>query len=539
MKSPRALLAFLLLLATLLAGVAYHGIFGLTLLGWDAYPMIASAKVSNVADFVGIFTEELMDGRYPDGHFYRPITNLTLAFDHMLWGLAPNGYHASDVLILIANAVLLGLIGRKLYTRQITQGVGVGGEVGGRIAAIVALVIFVLHPIQLELLPVTPRRADALCLTFTLLAICITRHRATPARQVLVGLFAFAAAGSKETGAIVAPLLTAWLVLQRSQDQPAAWRCVAVSATPAWIGVAVFVLLRSSVLGGLGGHEESSLSGLAGSFGLIEPYVIRVFYPQPFAGIDQAARIAVLGVAASVVISAALLAWRHDAARKPSTQQAVSSGRHTSAKQATQPLAGDAGYVPVRTDGSSSMHSFAWLACWTLLLLAISSLSGRVHDWYAMMFAAPAALCIGGATELAVIAFRRGDKWLAPSAALAPAAAALSLLLNSPLNPISTLGRDERWPLASTLTESFLSRATERIDEHPDGGDLLLNRWVPVLAPPEGARGIRSAAVLAPYSVDAFLELTRPERVIEVVAGTAQLPTPLNGATHLRLTTAP
>jgi hypothetical protein len=60
---------------------AHRSLLGLELMGWDTYPLIAASRIQDLGDFLGSFTEELMDGRYPAGHFYRPITNLSFAFD--------------------------------------------------------------------------------------------------------------------------------------------------------------------------------------------------------------------------------------------------------------------------------------------------------------------------------------------------------------------------------------------------------------------------------------------------------------------------
>ena len=57
-----------------LGGVAMDG-----LLGWDAYPMIAAHGSA-----LDAFGTELMDGRYPDGRFYRPVASLSVALDRAI-----------------------------------------------------------------------------------------------------------------------------------------------------------------------------------------------------------------------------------------------------------------------------------------------------------------------------------------------------------------------------------------------------------------------------------------------------------------------
>ena len=62
------------------------------LLGFDCYPIIVTSRVRSLSDFLGNFTEKLMDGRYEGpppftSEFYRPLVNWSFAVDEALWGL--------------------------------------------------------------------------------------------------------------------------------------------------------------------------------------------------------------------------------------------------------------------------------------------------------------------------------------------------------------------------------------------------------------------------------------------------------------------
>src|SRR6185503_1539665 len=94
----------------LLPWICWHSVLRLELLGWDAFPLVAAGRIASWRDFLGTFGEELMDGRYPLGHYWRPLVHLSFALDHALWGLAPRGYHASDLALLSANALLVALL---------------------------------------------------------------------------------------------------------------------------------------------------------------------------------------------------------------------------------------------------------------------------------------------------------------------------------------------------------------------------------------------------------------------------------------------
>ncbi|HEY5659002.1 MAG TPA: hypothetical protein VIY27_14540, partial [Myxococcota bacterium] len=94
---------------------AYGDVLDLGLLGHDVYPMIAASRIQSASDLVGTFSEPLMDGRFPKGDFYRPVTNLSFALDYALWGLTPFGYHLTDLLIFVANGALLCAFTRRLF----------------------------------------------------------------------------------------------------------------------------------------------------------------------------------------------------------------------------------------------------------------------------------------------------------------------------------------------------------------------------------------------------------------------------------------
>jgi hypothetical protein len=138
----------------LAAAVAAHRPFlALGHLGWDTYPLILTSRIASATDLAGAFGEELMDGRYPNGHFYRPVTTLSFALDHAAWGLAPSGYHLTDLVLLLACALGVAALGRRLL------GPGVG--------PLAAALLFALHPLHVEILPVAARRADTLAQLFT------------------------------------------------------------------------------------------------------------------------------------------------------------------------------------------------------------------------------------------------------------------------------------------------------------------------------------------------------------------------------------
>ena len=228
---------------TLVSWAAYRSIFGLPHLGWDTWPMIATARIESWSDFAGTFTEKLMDGRYPLGDFYRPITNLSVALDHALWGTDPVGYHVTDFAILVGSALFVAVLVARLF--------------GSRAAGVLAALVFALHPVHWESLPVTARRADTLSVFFALAWLAAlplgSRQAASGCRSVLSGLavfaLAFGAVGAKETGALIVGLAFALLLLAPGSTSR---RRLVPATIVTLIAVGLFVAARTAVLGGLG-----------------------------------------------------------------------------------------------------------------------------------------------------------------------------------------------------------------------------------------------------------------------------------------------
>ena len=270
-----------------LAFAAYAPLLGLDHLGWDTWPLLVSARITSFGDLAGSFAEELMDGRYPHGDFYRPVLSLSVGFDGVWWGLRPFGYHLTDLLLLLLTCVAAFAAGRRLL--------------GDSWAALAACALFALHPLHFESLPVTARRGDALAALFTLLALVSLPPRGA-GRGLGAMLFAVLAVGSKETGVLAAPLLVVLAFAEGEGEPGRRIRDALRVAAPALLAVAVFLLLRLWVLGGLGGHGGSSLvTGVLRAPLLAWLFVPALLVPQPL-GAEALGLALALGLAAALAL---------------------------------------------------------------------------------------------------------------------------------------------------------------------------------------------------------------------------------------------
>ncbi|HEY7396363.1 MAG TPA: tetratricopeptide repeat protein, partial [Gemmatimonadaceae bacterium] len=103
------------------------------------------------------------------GH-YVPLTWMTLGLDYSLWGMNPAGYHATNLLLHAANAVVLYFIARRLFALAAGN---VTGESSTRfaLAAAIAALVFAIHPLRVESVAWITERRDMLSLLFFLSSI--------------------------------------------------------------------------------------------------------------------------------------------------------------------------------------------------------------------------------------------------------------------------------------------------------------------------------------------------------------------------------
>ena len=458
----RVFTALVPLTVAIVAAIAWRPVLELELLGWDTYPMIAAGRVSSAGELTATFGEELMDGRYPLGHFWRPMAHLLFAADHALWGLEPRGYHRTDLGLLALAAALVALLSLRLFRID-----GAAGRVGAAVAGLA----FALHPLQFEVLPVAARRADSLALVFTLAALLLQQRRERTgglAWSFAAGVACAAALASKESGALAVALVVA-LELVRGRGRAvellrASWPSLALTALA--LGG------RSAVLGGLGGSEQSSLgAGFARAPELALVYGEALVFPRTVVDVPSPGGWAL--AAAGVLAALALVLSRRSRA----------DGARDDARL------GPAGAVLL-------------LVLWALLALVITGTSGVMQGWYAFPLLAAWALALGLTTGLGIEAVRRGPR---------PAgAAALVLVLGC--TAVGAAGsmlfdpaRD--FQEASRIQRAFLERFERRLSKASGGRTISVGQSPYSLTAIDGRGMERVIFMFGPYSLEAWADL--------------------------------
>lgn len=315
------------------AALAWGRCLGGGLWGWDNYPLIAAGSVQGVGDVLGSFSEELMDGRYPLGRYWRPLVHLSFGLDHALWGLDPRGYHATDLALLVLGVVLAALVAHRWF---------------GLPAAFVAGVVFGGNLVHDDVLLVPARRADSLALVFTLVALAAVLSRTSRARW-LAAFGCAAALASKESGAIAVLVVTGASFAFTRGSVPERLRQLAGTAWPSWLAFGLALALRTWALGGLGGSREAQVSAAwSESLAAFVRYLPAAFAPTQVRLLGSSG--VSVAVALLLVVLLAVLARR------------------------------------------SALRTLVPLSLWFLALAAITAISRAERGWYELPFVAINAL---------------------------------------------------------------------------------------------------------------------------------------------------
>jgi len=190
----------------------------------------------------------------------RPLTNFSLAIDRAVWGVAPFGYHVTNLLLHVLNVVLVFMITSHLCddTREDGRG-GHDTRTIGVTAAFVAAALFASHPMMTEAVGYISSRADLLCASLFLLAFLAARwwllHGGAIAYFGTWLLWA-AALLSKETAALFPVVLLVYRAFIRrpasAHNRPAAvllGPLLAVMAVAAALRLIVFSQLEHARIG--------------------------------------------------------------------------------------------------------------------------------------------------------------------------------------------------------------------------------------------------------------------------------------------------
>jgi hypothetical protein len=100
---------------------------------------------------------------------FRPIVNLSYAFDRWLWGYQPPGFHLTNIALHALVVVLLCVWVRRLLS---DAGMMLGRDAG----AFAAAALFAVHPMQTEAVAYVSGRSELLCAAWFVAALLAARE---------------------------------------------------------------------------------------------------------------------------------------------------------------------------------------------------------------------------------------------------------------------------------------------------------------------------------------------------------------------------
>ena len=128
----------MLLIVLALTFAAYVGTLGFEFVYDDTSQIAENHFIQSWRYVPRYFTEHVWNHLYPNvpGNYYRPLFLLWMLINYTIFGPNPTGWHLTTVLMHLAATTLVYLLARRILKDQIT--------------AIVAALVFGLHPVHIE-----------------------------------------------------------------------------------------------------------------------------------------------------------------------------------------------------------------------------------------------------------------------------------------------------------------------------------------------------------------------------------------------------
>ncbi|MBF0319479.1 MAG: hypothetical protein HQL01_06735 [Nitrospirae bacterium] len=165
---------------------------------WDDMHIVTNpVLIDKKGTFYGYFFDK--------GLYYRPFIKLSFALDWSMWRMSPLGYHLHNILIHVANSVLVFVVAGRLME-------------DGDMPAFLAALVFALHPAHTEPIAWISGRTDLLVTFFFLLSFLgflVYRWEDDIKGIVVCAMFYLFAMFSKENGAAMIAVALAYGLLTR------------------------------------------------------------------------------------------------------------------------------------------------------------------------------------------------------------------------------------------------------------------------------------------------------------------------------------
>jgi hypothetical protein len=196
---------------------------------------------------------------------YRPMYNVSMALDNMIWGTNPLGFHLTSLLLHACNAILVFVLGKKLLASDT--------------AAIMASLIFVAHPLSTEAVSLVLGR-DVLLMTFFSLISFLLYFSYREQKQIpplVASALFFVLALLCGQGAVSVVLIIALYELQNGLDKR---RAISLAVAFALASVAYAFIFSGA--GALSSGQEFLFTRLIDAVTSMGYYIWKLMFPFNF-----------------------------------------------------------------------------------------------------------------------------------------------------------------------------------------------------------------------------------------------------------------
>lgn len=233
---------------------------------WDDAPIIVENP--DTRDLSAMGRVLLSPDEFPP--YYRPLNRASYLVDYQLFGMDPRGFHAVNIALHAANALLLLALARRLF--------------GTRAPAMLAAALLAVHPVLAESVNFVSARNNLFALLFALASFVLfidADRGGSRGRAWLSGGAFFLGLMSKEQAAGALPVLAAWLAVPGLSALRGSRRWTLL--VPHLLALAAYLALRAISLGssmGPGAILAGLPSRVAMNWFMIPRYLGLVFFPR-------------------------------------------------------------------------------------------------------------------------------------------------------------------------------------------------------------------------------------------------------------------
>jgi len=237
---------------------------------WDHYPLIVdNPKIDlSIRDIPSVFTEPQWKfgyfSRYQQ-NYYRPIVHMVFALNYKIWGLNPQGFHLTDILLHIMSVIFLYRVGLLLFNND-------------KLISLIAASIFAVHPVNNKSVG-SAAQGEVILGFFIILSLYFFLRE-----KRYLSLFTFSLALLSKEAAVVFPFALVILAIHRKGLKKGA-----IEILPYVVLVGTYLILRAIIMDTVfGGNVAQPLltRGFTMAVATLDyirlfiiPYPLRPYYP--------------------------------------------------------------------------------------------------------------------------------------------------------------------------------------------------------------------------------------------------------------------